>query len=705
MPSIASTWSLVLACAIAAPAAAQEPDRVVRQLTFEGNKAIPDVTLANAINTTNSSWFARVVPFRWLRLGEKRYFNEQQFLGDLVALRVFYQAVGYPDVKVDTVVRRSPQNVYITFRIDEGEPIRLTSFQVTGLDSLPVWQQRLTLRDLPLAQGDVFNRFAMQAAADSIAHRLQDRGYPDARTFFAFEANKTAHTGSVTLSAEPGNRAVVSQVRVVGSERVDTSLVRRLMAARPGRRFSTGEMFESQRNLYRSDLFRYATVNIDSADYQVGTDSVPLVVQVTESRPRRILGSLGFATNDCFRGSLGWTKRNFIGGGRILDLSGRVSKLGVGEPFDWGMADGLCGDVAQDTIGSASVNFGLTASVRRSGFMSPYNSIAVSLYTERRSEYKVYLRRETGVGVTFTREASRRRIPLSLAYTLSYGRTEATASNFCAFFNACTPDVLGPLQQNRVLATLTGTATIPRVNNPIDPSRGSLKSFEATYSSRFIGSSELQQFARFVADAAWYRQLDRDVVFSWRVRGGLIVAPTLDVATQSGAFIPPEHRFYAGGPNDVRGFGRNELGPVVYVVSKSHADAAAAAGEDLNRDSVRVAATGGNALAIANAELRLPSPVFRSRLRLATFVDAGMLWQRESSTAPRLRVTPGLGVRVDTPLGPARLDVAYNPYRLQPGPVFQFAADGSLDSVPNREGYVLPRKRDFTIHFAVGQPF
>ena len=40
----------------------------------------------------------------------------------------------------------------------------------------------------------------------------------------------------------------------------------------------------------------------------------------------------------------------------------------------------------------------------------------------------------------------------------------------------------------------------------------------------------------------------------------------MDVATERGSFIPPEHRFYAGGPSDVRGFHRNELGPVVYVV-------------------------------------------------------------------------------------------------------------------------------------------
>ena len=118
------------------------------------------------------------------------------------------------------------------------------------------------------------------------------------------------------------------------------------------------------------------------------------------------------------------------------------------------------------------LNYNLGATIRRPAFLNATTNLSVSLYTERRSEFRVYLRRETGTTVTLRREQLRRRIPLSLAYNLSYGRTEATEVSFCASFNACSRDVVDLLEQNRVLATLTGTATIPRVNNVIDPSRG-----------------------------------------------------------------------------------------------------------------------------------------------------------------------------------------------------------------------------------------
>jgi outer membrane protein assembly factor BamA len=698
--------ALALLLAAAGPAGAQEPARVVRRLAFEGNRSLSDEFLASAIATTNSSWFARAFVVRWLGLGEKRYFDEQEFKRDVVRLEVLYRRSGYPHAQTDTVVRRTPTDVYITFRIKEGAPIRVTRLQVLGLDTLPTMVRAQTLVDLPLRQADPFNRFIMQATADTIARRLRDRGYPSARVFTSFESNRETDTAVVTFEAAAGRSARIGEVSVVGTSRIDPQVVRNLLISRRGRLYSQDEMFQSQRNLYSSDLFRFATVNVDTVKYRPNADSVPLVVAVSEARRRRIRGGIGYATDDCFRGSLGWTTRNFLGsGGRVLDLTSRISKVGVGTPFDWGLDQDICRSSREDTVGSSKVNFNLGASIRRPAFLSPNNTIAVSLFTERRSEFKVYLRQETGTTVTLRRETPKRRIPLSLAYTLSYGHTEATPGNFCASFNACTPDVVALLRQNRVLATLTANGSLPRVNNALDPSRGSLSSLDLTWSSRFLGSSSFQQFFRAVGDYSWYRPIARDVVFSWRLRGGAIFAPSVDVATLTGNFIPPEQRFYAGGPNDVRGFDRNELGAVVYVVPKGEVDTAAIDMRSINPDRVTVAATGGNTLAVGNVELRVPSPVFSSRLRLAAFVDAGGVWDRGSGNQAVIRVTPGMGIRLSTPLGPARLDVAYNPYKLQAGTLFQVDTLGALTPVPGEGSYVKARRSNFTFHFAVGQAF
>jgi outer membrane protein assembly complex protein YaeT len=678
---------------------------VVRQLNFDGNRAITDEALATAIATTRSSWFARFFLVRWLGIGEKRYFDEQEFRRDVVRLDVFYRRSGYPHVQIDTVVRRTPENVYITFKIVEGEPTRVTSLTVSGLDSLPEKIRSVMLVDLPLRQGDPFNRYVMQVTADTITRRLRDRGYPSAKVYSGFETRTDANTAKVAMDVDPGAPAVIGTVSVEGTKRVDPNLVRKLLVSRPGRTYSQDELFQSQRNLYSSDLFRFANVTIDSAKFTPGADSVPLLVAVNESKRYRIRSGIGYGTDDCFRGSAAWTTRNFLGNsGRILDLTTRVSKVGVGDPLNWGFADNICSASKEDTVGSAKLNYYLGATLRRPAFLSSNNTISVSVFSERRSEFKVYLRQETGTTVLLRRETPRRRIPLSLGYTLSYGHTEATPVSFCASFNACTPDLVDLLRQDRVLATLTAAGTLPQVNNPLDPSRGSLASLEVTVSSKLLGSSSFQQFTRVVGDYSWYRPLARDVVVSWRLRGGAIFAPTVDVSTATGNFIPPEQRFYGGGPNDVRGYQRNELGPVVYVVSQEHFRSRADSGLAPLADSVTVAATGGNTLAVGNVELRVPSPIFRSRVRLAAFVDAGTVWTRGATTAA-VRVTPGVGLRINTPLGPARLDVAYNPYRLQAGQLYQFDSTGTLTAIAGQDAFVLDRKSHITYHIAVGQAF
>src|SRR5438477_174790 len=94
------SFLLVAACA-AAPLAAQQ-ERVVRGLSFEGNHAIDDYTLGSAIATSSSSVFASLWFLRWMRLGEKRYFDELEFRRDVVRLLLLYRQSGYMNAVVDT---------------------------------------------------------------------------------------------------------------------------------------------------------------------------------------------------------------------------------------------------------------------------------------------------------------------------------------------------------------------------------------------------------------------------------------------------------------------------------------------------------------------------------------------------------------------------------------------------------------------------
>jgi outer membrane protein assembly factor BamA len=183
----------------------------------------------------------------------------------------------------------------------------------------------------------------------------------------------------------------------------------------------------------------------------------------------------------------------------------------------------------------------------------------------------------------------------------------------------------------------------------------------------------------------------------------VVKAPATEVSSGTVRYVPPEQRFYAGGANDVRGYDRNELGPVVYVVL----DTAAVPDDDGQYPSgaVQVSPIGGNYSLVLNAELRVPSPVFSNRMRFGLFVDGGTVWQEGGPVdlAAQFRITPGAGARFATPLGPARIDVAYNGYNYPAGPLYESQADGTL--VVLQESYVKPRSPGLTFHFAIGHAF
>ena len=643
---------------------AQDRDLIIRQLSFEGNHSIDALSLEAAISTTKSSWFARAAVLRGIGLGEKRRLNEREFRVDVARIRLFYQMSGFLSARVDTLVRRTATDAFITFKITEGDPVRVRTLEFAGLDSLA--DRAVVVRDLPLRVGMPYNRYRLLAAVDTVQFRLWDRGYPSASVLLRKrEVTAAAKTADLEIFVDLGLAAQIGSIRVEGNKAVDSSFVRSLLATRTGRMFRFSEVYRSQLNLYQSGLFRFATVGTDTTRFTIGDPTVPLLVQVQEGPLHRARAGLGIATTDCLRASAGWTARNVGGRGRQVDFTGQVSKIGATvQPF----SSTICSGLDEDSVGSRKINFGVTASIRRPAFLSPANAITGTLFAERRSEFRVYLREEVGTSVAFTREGILG-IPISLAYRIAYGSTQASPVSFCAFFLACRTDDVDQLRERRIAAVLTGSVSRQRVNNRLDPSRGSFYSAELSFSSPLIGSTRFSEFTRVVGEASWYAPLGGSVVLATHLKAGLTFAPQLRLSGGAGNFIPPDQRFYAGGANDVRGFERNQLGPVVYVTPASNIDSVGKVGHE---DQVTVAPTGGNAIVIGNLELRVPSPVFADRLRWAVFLDGGGVWERGTSltTAGLVKLTPGIGLRFATPLGPMRFDVAYNGTDLPKGPLY-----------------------------------
>ena len=686
---------------LAGPLAAQAPERTVTAVRFRGNSAIDDYTLQTSISTSASSgalglWFLKYVGW----YGQRRLFDELEFRRDVLRLALLYRQRGYYDARVDTVVTRSARTVSVTFHVVEGQPVRVDTVSVSGIEGVP--DPRSVARRLSFRSGDAFDRVAFGAAADTVGLLLRNRGYPFAQVYRSFEVDRATHLAETHFAAIPGARARIGEVRLEGVSPGSAPATRRSLAFRRGDWFTQDALYDSQRSLYQTGLFRYASVTV-APDSTVGAaDSlVRLLVQVNEGTRNRFQAGAGYGTIDCFRTQGTWSAVGFLGGARRLDVAGKVSKLGVGAPTDYGLRKTLCPALFDDPF-SDNVNYVGSIAFTQPGLFARRNALTVSAFAERRSEYKAFERQGLGGSVAMTFGVGRD-VTLTAAYRVSYGRTIADPATFCTFFDRCEQTTVALLQERRREAAVVVTALRNRANSPLDPTSGNIYSLEFTHASPLIGSDSLVVFNKIVAEATWYFPLfrSRDWVLALRLRGGLIRPGLAFVADSSIRFVPPEERFYAGGPSTVRGFGRNELGPVVYVADSLHDGAPV---------NLRTSPVGSYAIVLANAEVRFPSPIWSSRLRLAAFVDVGRLWDQSENglVSAGFRVTPGVGVRFITPLGPLRVDVGYSEYPRLSGPLYvtvpaTAGAPGRLDLVDAHYAGA-PRSR-LQFQFSVGQAF
>ncbi len=669
------------------------------RLEFDGNRAFSDADLAKTIVTTPSAWARR---YLHLPFTVKHCLDRAELPNDRARLIIFYRRRGYPKVTVDTAVKLlAPGNVEVRFTINEGPPMILKSFAVVGLDSVPE-KARIT-RDLPVREGGRFDRFAIDAAADTIGQRLRNNGYPRADVVTRFTVNDSALVARDTLTVMSGPRTRIGAIKIQvtplegKNQQIPTGIVRRIMGLDSGQLFREYEVIDAQRALYQTEAYQHVSITPDSA-----ADSlITLYANLAEAPMHAARVGAGYGTLDCFRLTGEFTDYNFLSGARRLDVNARVSKIGIGQPLD--LAPGMCPQAKKDVF-SNRLNYYMGATLRQPVFLGLRSFPTITLYTQRLSEYNAYRRTTAIGGVASEVWRARTRTPVNLSYSMDLGRTEAQPALFCAVFNLCEAAERDRIQRTQQLAVLSLGVTRDNSNSLLSPTRGSIIRLEARHSSPAILSNRDLQFNKFVGDASRYINAGGGNVLALRIRGGSVFGRNVASAT---AFIPPQERLYAGGPTTVRGFSQNELGSLIYISRPKYVAYLFGAQDTVVRQPLndtsyrRVVPVGGNSLLVANLELRLRSPVLPDLLQFTIFTDAGEVWNRGTPQVGgvKLKVTPGVQLTAFTPVGPVRLAVGYNPYQRPKGPIYYEATEladapllcvSPLNSIPTHFFYDDP---------------
>lgn len=711
----ASGWSalFLIVVVFASPGSAQDVqcdpgDVEVRALRFDGNTAFTDAELGRVIVTTPSAFARRVLR---LPFTVRRCLDRTELPRDRARLVVFYRRRGYPDAVVDTLATPSGRNgVEITFKIAEGLPTILRSFAIRGLDSVP--DRESITRNLPIRIGNRFDRVTLDAARDTIARRLRNGGYPRAQAASSFEVDEPGRAAFDTITVTTGpftriGRVSIEVVPFLGKSRqISDAVVRRIVGLDSGQVYREDDLLNAQRTLYRTEAYQHVTLLPDTA-INSSTSTIGINALLVENTTRSARLGAGYGTLDCFRLTGELSNYNFLSSARRLDLTTRVSKIGIGEPLSG--ARELCPQAKRDPF-SAKLNYYAGATLRQPVFFGLRAVPTITVFSERISEYNAYLRTTAIGGIASLDWRRFSRAPITFGYAMDLGRTEAQPALFCAVFNLCDREDRQRVQQTQRLAVLSAVVSRDNSNSFISPTHGSQWRVEARHASKYILSDTSLQFNKLLAERSQYWGLPGGAVLAFRLRGGAVFGRSFGSAT---GFIPPHERLYAGGPTSVRGFSQNELGSAIYIAQSYRVVLPAESGlqDTLFRasDTVgirRAVPVGGNSLVVANLELRLRSPFYPELLQWTLFTDAGDVYNRGrfgSFQNFAIKVTPGMQLTAFSPVGPIRVVVGYNPYDRPRGPLYfevprnqstgvLLAEAGALPCVT--PGNVLPVRRD-----------
>ena len=725
-------------CVIAAQSSSDEQREApeVRKLTIRGVKHVAGYEVQRSIATDASGCRSLLLaPFCLFSKApvffKRRYLDETELKRDVLRLRVLYFKHGYRETEVDTIVKKvAPRAVEVTFNVREGAPTRVAALRL-DFDSTIISRRRVQRLAL-LRTGRPLDLYLLDSARVLLEAELWNRGFADAVVDTATAVNSETHDAAVVIRLTPNRRSIVGPIVVQGEDQVSENTILNSITLRTGALFRRNDALESQRNLYESNLFRLARIVVP----QVPDSVKPVNIEVIEGKLRSARYGGGFSTVDFFQIEGRFTHFNALGGARRLDVTGTLSNLLAQQLNGVGIFQNVLASTGTDDNAFLQPNWSASVDFRQPAFLQkPENAVGVGLFAHRRSIPGIFIDHGYGGNLVFTRTI-RPRAPASATYQYEITRVEASEVYFCTAYGVCDLPTITALRAHQSLSPLSISAFIDRSDQPFTPSKGYVARLDLEHASAVTLSD--YRYNRAYFDAAAYTHFNQNPrnVLAGRIRLGAVRALAGSNSLFGIEVLHPRKRFYAGGSQSVRGYGESQLGPRILTVTPGDlARTVDANGAPCDTLTLQIRTCdpntgglgdgnfdprplGGTSLIEGSVEYRFATPIHR-KVDGAVFIDAALVGSSQLKTLQDLpsitqgvgAITPGFGVRYNSPVGPIRIDIGINPGLSEDLPVVtQVTIDGKSQLIAlqkNRQFNTASGAwlKHFVFHLSIGQAF
>lgn len=555
----------------------------VRAVRVEGVRDVSPATVREAMLTQRPPWYRF---WKWWRT--KVVFNAQIFRTDLERIRTALRESGHYEAALTHDLEIDGDTMTIVLTIDEGPAARVDEVRVVTTDFTPTPEEERALRrELTVQAGAVFTQAQYDESRADLEADFQQRGYAYARVVKAAIVDTATDRVTVTYTITRGIPAVFGSTQVMGTTKIDQALVTRELQYRPGDPYDPRKVEKTQANLFGLHLFR--SVAVKPANLEAASGVVDMAITVAEGPTREVKIGIGYGLEDELRGQVRWQHYDFLGGGRQLGFSVKASSI------------------TQQVAGE----------FRQPYFLRPQQTFVMPLTQEREDEPSFTVAR-----IRLAPRVERRLTPdvrAALGYNIEYDDTSNVPDE--------TKATLEKFEARGFLSSVTGLVERNTTTDLLDPHQGSVLNLSGEQAGGPWGGDF--SFYRLAFEAKRYVP-----VFGTRVVAGRMRIGAGD-GFGSDHDLPIFRRFFAGGINSTRGYGRYKVGPLTDGGSP----------------------IGGRSLLEWNLEFR--TPVYRD-IGGVVFFDAGEVREPAFSyNAADLQFGVGVGVRYKTIVGPLRVDLGF----------------------------------------------
>lgn len=578
----------------------------IKRVEFTGVKAFPPKRLLKLMRTRRHWWGS------WL--SGTGVLKDEQFKEDFEKLRDHYRANGYLDMEIkDTKVERVGEKwMIVHIEIFEGTQYKAGQIRLEGNTLFPTTELE---KQLKMTSGQTFTPVGLSGDIRNIEDYYGARGYIDTSVRSGRIPNVETGRIDVTYAIREGQLTYIERIEIRGNTKTKDKVIRRELAVVPGQIYDTVRVDKSAERL--RNLGYFAKVDATPQATQV-PNRKDLVISVEEQRTGTVTFGAGFSSIDNFIGFIEVTQGNFdlfnwptfTGGGQKLRVR---TQIGF-ERQDYILS------FTEPWFLDQKLSLGFDLFHRESSFLS-------DRFDESRTGGDVRLEKALNEFVRGSLQYSLQSISLNVFTNASQELQSQDGTNLRSAVEAS----LVYDSRDSVFLTKRGNRTEFSAEIVGGPFGGDVSVYKLNAKTTFYFPVFEGHVLQILGAAG--------VVEAFGDTKG--TGPVVDEDPGPGVTpvqvndVPVFDRYFLGGANTLRGFSFRDVGP-----------------RDVNGEPI-----GGNTYVNATVEYTIPVV---ERVRFAVFFDIGNVYRDAYDfNVSDLKSDAGVGVRLNLPVGPLRLDYGY----------------------------------------------